>query len=110
MNTKKEDLDKFGFSVCDRNEMEKVFRNFPELEKVILFGSRAMNTFKPASDVDIALIYKTDDYHIVAEIKNKLEEETKIPYFFDVLDFKTIDSPELKEHVKLNGMEIYSRV
>lgn len=108
MNTKKENLDKFGFSLSDRSQMETVFRNFPELEKVILFGSRAMNTFKPSSDVDIALIYKTDDYHIVAEVKDKLEEETKIPYFFDVLDFKTIDSAELKEHIKLNGIEIYN--
>ncbi len=107
MNTKKEKLDKFGFSPEDLKAMEKVFQSSPDVEKVLLFGSRAMNTFKPASDVDIALIYKPDNYHTLAEVKYKLEEETKIPYFFDVLDFKTIDTPELKEHIKNHGVMIY---
>ncbi len=28
---------------------------FPEIEKAVVFGSRAMGNYKPGSDVDIAL-------------------------------------------------------
>lgn len=109
MNTTNKNPSDYGFSLSDREEMERVFRMFPEVERVLLFGSRAMNTFKPASDVDIAIVYSKNDYHIAAAIKERLEEETKIPYFFDVLDHKNISSDELKEHIRLHGIEIYKK-
>ena len=102
-------LDSHGFTESDLAEMLAVFRSHPSLEKVILFGSRALKTFKPASDVDLVLIYPEDDYRLVSRIKSQLEEDTKIPYFFDVLDFKTIESAELKEHIALHGVEIYKK-
>ena len=108
-DTTKNNLDTFGFSKSDRDEMQKIFASFPDIESVILFGSRAKKTFKPASDIDLALVYKKDDYRIAASVKYKLEEETKIPYFFDVLDLKTISTEELKKHIEEFGVEIYRR-
>ncbi len=104
----KEVRNKYGFTEFEMNEMEKVFQKFP-VEKVILFGSRAMGNFKQFSDVDIALVYEKDDYSIVSKVKGELEEETQLPYFFDVLDLKTISSEELKEHIRVKGVEIWKR-
>ncbi len=105
----KSSLDDFGFSQSDRDEMEKIFRSFFDIQTVILFGSRAKKTFNSASDVDLALVYTKEDYRIASSVKYKLEEETKIPYFFDVIDLKTISSKELKKHIQEFGVEIYKK-
>jgi predicted nucleotidyltransferase len=46
---------KFGLSNKQLEEIISVIQQYPEVEEAVLFGSRAINTFKEASDVDIAL-------------------------------------------------------
>jgi len=101
-------LDKYGFEQKDWEDMIRVFRSFPELEKVILFGSRALNTFKPGSDVDIALVPSEASPHLAAAVKGALEE-TQLPYFFDVVDYTTVTTPEFKEHIDRFGLAIYPK-
>ena len=48
---------KFGLKESDIELIKKVFSNYPEVEKVILYGSRAKGTYKPASDIDLTLLY-----------------------------------------------------
>lgn len=101
-------LDKYGFEQKDWEDMLRVFRSFPELEKVILFGSRALNTFKAGSDVDIALVPSKESPHLTAAVKGALEE-TQLPYFFDVVDYSKLSTPEFKEHIDRHGKEVYGR-
>ncbi len=44
-----------GLSQKEWVEMQIVFNEYPEIEEVLLFGSRALSTYKPASDIDLAL-------------------------------------------------------
>lgn len=53
MNPKK---DKYGLITTDWQEMKRVFSKFQTLEKVVMFGSRVKKTFKPGSDVDLAIV------------------------------------------------------
>lgn len=55
--------------------MDQLFRSHPEIEKVILYGSRARNEFRRGSDVDLALM-------TVSDILFKLEEESPTLLFF----------------------------
>lgn len=45
----------YGLRESDLLEMDKAFKKFPQIEKVILFGSRTKGNFKNGSDVDICL-------------------------------------------------------
>lgn len=99
-------MNKYGFAEHDWQETLAVFKKYPEIEKVVLFGSRAKNTFKPMSDVDIVLFGDKIDYSFIARIKSEFEE-SKIPYFFDILDYKKITSDDLKKHVQIHGRTIY---
>lgn len=71
-----------------------------------IFGSRAMDNFKPGSDIDIAI---KDDNKIslrkLAMIKSKLEE-TNLPYFTDLLDYRSIKENDLKEHIDSYAVDI----
>lgn len=95
-----------GITTEQLYEMRGVFARFPGIQKVILFGSRAKWTQKLASDIDLAIEYTGDNPHDIFSIHSLLEEETQIPYFFDVVDTGQITSPELREHIRQYGIQI----
>lgn len=96
-----------GLSREELKALQNVFSKYPEIESVVLFGSRAMNTHKHGSDVDLLLRGKKIDFGTVANVHGDLADTT-LPYFFDVLSENTLESPELKEHVRRFGVVVYS--
>ncbi|MEI7470197.1 MAG: nucleotidyltransferase domain-containing protein, partial [Chloroflexota bacterium] len=46
---------KYGLSEAQLQETIAFIGQYPEVEAAVLFGSRAIDTYKEASDVDIAL-------------------------------------------------------
>lgn len=97
-----------ALSQKELDEIIRVLKKFPQIQEAVLFGSRAMGTSKPASDVDIAL-KGSITLQIVARVKALLEEESPIPYTFDVADYHTIETPAFKEHIDRHGLVIYKQ-
>ena len=97
-----------GLSGKELDTMTLVFKKFPGIQEAILFGSRAMGTFKPGSDVDIALKGPLS-LQVVAHVKALLEEESPLPYTFDIVDYHAIETPAFKEHIDKHGKSIYKR-
>ena len=102
------EFDSHGLTKADYGDLKKVFCLYPEVEKAILFGSRALGTHNAGSDIDIALIYKSNNPSIASGVKGALDDRTSIPYFIDVLDVKDITSEELQEHIRRHGVTIYT--
>ena len=73
----------YGLSSTQLEDVIRAIKRCPEIEKAILFGSRAIGTFKKASDVDIAIMGLNANYFIASKLKHNLEEETYLPFFFD---------------------------
>jgi len=71
-----------------------------EVNKIILFGSRAKGTNQKASDVDLAIDGDEKKAYYL------LNEESPLPYFFDVLNLAKIKNQNLKEHIKRVGKEL----
>ena len=97
----------YGFTDEQLKSTKEILEECSEIESAIIFGSRAMNTFKVASDVDIALKGKIS-LSTISALKSALEEST-LPYLFDILDYKTIKEPKLKEHIVRYGKVFYVR-
>lgn len=83
---------------------------FPEIEKVIIFGSRAMGNFKPGSDIDLAIFGKHIDFKLTSHLHSKLNEELPIPYYFDVINFNSLNNNDLKNHILKKGIVIFEKV
>lgn len=98
-----------GLSGKELSQITLILKKFPDIQEAILFGSRAMGTFKQGSDVDIALKGRIT-IQVVARVKALLEEESPMPYIFDVVDYKTIETPAFKEHIDKHGQSIYRTV
>ncbi|WP_289023648.1 nucleotidyltransferase domain-containing protein [Desulfobacter postgatei] len=91
------------------SQLIEIFSAYPEIEKVIVFGSRAMGNEKPGSDIDLAISGLRVTSELVEKIHNYLEEETLFPYFFDCLHFETLTNRDLRNHILEYGKILYHR-
>lgn len=99
---------KYGISSEDLKEIFKVLQDYPEIDEALIFGSRAKETYRKGSDVDIALKGR-DASKICLEVSYKLNEETLLPYFFDILVYKEITNKDLQSHINRVGKTIYKK-
>lgn len=100
---------KLGLLESDMLEISAVLEKFPPIEKAIIFGSRAKGNFKNGSDVDLALKGIDLNLEIIHEVSLLLNEDTKMPYQFDVLSYFDIKEPTLTEHIDRVGVLIFER-
>lgn len=97
----------FGLQPGDLKSICSVLAKEPTVEKAILFGSRAKGNYRPGSDVDIALKGKNLSAQTVTDVSFQLNEETIMPYKFDVLHYHRINEPTLLEHIDRAGIVFY---
>lgn len=95
-----------GLSPKELEILKNVFKKFDDIKEVILFGSRALGTHKTASDIDLA-IKGNVDINTLSKLKYTLEEDTNLPYFFDVVIYDNLENMELKKHIDEFGKIIY---
>ncbi len=100
---------KYGLSEKQLQEITAILASYEALDCAILFGSRAIDTYKEASDVDIAIKGEKADWSLAAKIKDHFEEDTWLPFFFDVVAYDSIGSEELRRHIDGKGKVIFRR-
>ena len=82
----------------------------PEIERVLIFGSRAMGNAKHGSDIDLALYGEKATRETADSLSRELNERLPIPYYIDVLAYRAIDHDGLKRHIDTEGREFFRRV
>jgi predicted nucleotidyltransferase len=100
---------KYGLIDRDFIHINAAIRELPEIEEVILFGSRAKGNYKTGSDVDLAIKGDRLTYEITARFADCLNEEKPLPYFFDVVHYEAIAELMLKTHIDRVGVNLYER-
>jgi len=97
---------KDGLLDADRAKLVNVLASLPKIEKVVLFGSRAMGTYSPASDIDLALYGDELTFQDVTRLASEIEE-CNLPVEVDLIRFDTITSEPLKAHIEKYGKVFY---
>ncbi len=100
---------KYGLSDKQLQEIAGIISSYSQIEQALIFGSRAIDTYKEASDVDIAIKGNKADSKLAAALKDQLEEETYLPFFFDVIAYHSVQSEALKKHIRTKGKSIYRK-
>ncbi len=91
-----------------REQIVPVLEQFPEIERAILFGSRAKGTARSGADVDLALEGSAlCDAHLPA-IYNAIDD-LLLPVKVDLLLLTDRTKPELREHIARVGVEWYAK-
>jgi len=98
----------YGLKNTDLETILEAVKKYPNINEAILFGSRAMGTHKLGSDVDIAL--KGDGLSgTILALSVYLNQESILPYYFDIIDYHVIDNTELIDHIDRVGKSIYKK-
>jgi len=98
----------FGLSKIQLQLILGVINNFEEIEKVLIFGSRAKGTNRPGSDINLALIGDKLNSLLVNRVSSALDD-LPLPYMFDLINYHEINNEFLKKKVDDEGKLFYKR-
>ena len=100
-------MENIGLSNEITELLNNIFSRYSDIEKVVVFGSRAKGTAKYNSDIDLA-IFGIDDDLFIEEIASELDL-LPLPYKFDVKSFGSIRNLALREHITRVGIRVYEK-
>ena len=85
-----------------------ILAGFPEVEKAVLYGSRAMGNFRRGSDIDLTLMGDRLNTTLLSRIDWALDD-LLLPYKMDLSLFSQLRHPALLEHIRRVGVPLYER-
>ena len=97
-----------GLDAAVIEKINRVFADYPQIEEVILYGSRAKGNYRPGSDIDLTIMGSPLGFARLMEIERKLDE-LMLPYRIDLSEFDAIDNRELIDHIRRVGRSFYKR-
>lgn len=98
----------FGLPDQTRLAMQQVFEFYPEIQKVIIYGSRVKGNYRPGSDIDLTLLGENLDDRVLNGVLVDLDD-LNAPYLMDVSLFEQLGSQSLIEHIERIGQVFYDR-
>ncbi len=87
------------------HQLSSILRHYPDVQQLVLFGSRAQGTAHPASDIDLA-VWGIEDALRLEALAVELDE-LPLPYKFDVKSYSSISNPSLRTHIDRVGCVLY---
>lgn len=97
----------FGLYPNSYKEILSIFQNHENIEKVIIYGSRAKGNYKEGSDIDFTIIGDLN-YDEIIKLKHEFED-SNIPYLIDISIYNDLESKSLIEHIQRVGKTFYER-
>ena len=97
----------FGLSQNILLDFENIFSHYPEIQQVLIFGSRAKNTFKDGSDIDLAVFASNMETSRFTQLWNEIDN---LPLVFrvDCIHWDQLNNQALKSKIIAEGRVFYS--
>lgn len=77
-----------------------------QVEKAVLYGSRAKGTYRPGSDIDLTLCGGELNHSVLTRIDDDLDD-LLLPYQIDLSLMSTLTHPALLDHIRRVGIVLY---
>ncbi len=97
-----------GLSAQTVERLIGALSRFPQIEKAVIYGSRAKGNYRPGSDLDLTLFGGQLDHALLTAIGNELDD-LLLPYKIDLSLFHQLTQPELIEHIQRVGLVLYEK-
>ena len=98
----------FGLSYDVIKSLHQIFSASPEVEEVIIFGSRAKGNYSEGSDVDLVIKGKTVVLDTILNLMFEIEK-LELLYRFDIQNFNTIHDQHVLDHIERVGKVLWNR-
>ena len=99
---------KYGLKENIVQQIQQVLSKFPEVEQVIIYGSRAKGNYKNGSDIDLTFKGEKVEHDTLNRISLQLDD-LYLPYTFDLSVFNHISNPDLIDHINRVGIIFYRK-
>ena len=99
---------KFGLENNIIEQVNSIFVKYSEVEKAIIYGSRAKGNYKAGSDIDLSLYGAGLMLSLIYAIELEIDD-LLLPYTFDISIFNQISNPDLVEHINRVGLIFYKK-
>ena len=96
----------FGLSETIRHSLNDVFAKFPQIDRVLVYGSRATGRYRPQSDIDLAILAPTMSDRDFSSLWMALDD---LPILFrlDVSLWHEVTNSALKKAMLDEGVPLY---
>ena len=100
---------RFGLKQDSIQKIRAVFARYPQIEKAVLYGSRAKGDYKNGSDIDLTLVGGTDlTIQVLYKIMNEIDD-LLLPYTIDLSIFHNIKDADVVDHIRRVGVTFYEK-
>lgn len=98
----------YGLSDAVITDICGVFRHFPNIDRVLIFGSRVKGVYSEGSDIDLAVMGEGLTFNQLMDINIRIED-LGLLYKVDVVDYnKNVGTP-IGQHIDRVGKLFYER-
>lgn len=98
----------FGLKDQHRQKIRAIFSSYDQIEKVLVYGSRAIGNYRNNSDIDLSLIGNKIDFDILLKIENQLDD-LLLPYEIDLSIYHKIENSDLIDYINRVGIIFYEK-
>lgn len=98
----------FGLSDIVISDICNVFKRHSNIDKVMIFGSRAKGNYSEGSDIDLALIGENISFNQLMDINIQIED-LGLLYKVDVIDYTKNSATPIGEHIDRVGLLFYEK-
>lgn len=100
---------KYGLPDTVVGQISAVLRRYPQVDRAILYGSRAKGNYKNGSDIDLTLRGSTElTLKVLYRILDDLDD-LLLPYTIHLSIFHQIDDLDVIEHIQRVGVVFYQK-
>lgn len=99
---------RFGLKEAPIEKICGVFARYPQIEKAVIYGSRAKGNYKNGSDIDLTLHGKGLTLDILYKIMTEIDD-LLLPYKIDLSIFEQLTDPDFIEHIRRVGIVFYDK-
>ena len=104
----KKEKNSFGLVDRDMKTLQGIFKKYPDVKNVFVFGSRAKGTYKQGSDIDLAIMNEGVKDTFIRKMKSDFEDSS-LPYTVDLVNYPTLKHSELKNHIDRVGVPLFRK-
>jgi predicted nucleotidyltransferase len=97
----------WGLKTEEIDSIRSVLVAHPEVLAAIVYGSRALGTHRPGSDIDLTLVGELE-WSELQKIETDLDN-LDLPYTIDLSVKSQIENKALREHIHKHGQQLYKQ-
>ena len=102
-------MPKYGLTEKDMQSIRSCLAHLPAISHALLYGSRAMGTQRPGSDIDLTVIGEGLTLKDTIYPLERALDELNLPYTFDLSIHSQIDNQSLLDHIERVAVVFYEQ-